>query len=91
MKKLILDSLASPSGNFFAIVNLSMIALVGSIQFSHVNSLVKFIVLVNSPALAIGFLLKERVVGVLLVYVQWILIARFAKFLAAKLRPPETS
>lgn len=91
IQKLAINIFGNPLGNILAIINLTMLTAVlsGSIashSFTNIAWSLSGPALVVS-ALATGSLTSFAIVP-LLVYLQWIAIAAFARSLAAEIRPP---
>ena len=95
IKEILIESFKSPFFNLLAIANLSMIALAGSLPWPGTTSpltipVIKLITALNLPALAVSWILVPRPLRTFVlvppfVYLQWILIGAFAKFIASRL------
>ena len=95
IKEILIESFKSPFFNLLAIANLGMIALAGSLPLPGTMSplslpVIKLITALNLPALAASWILVPRPFRTFLlvppfVYLQWIVIGVFAKFIASRL------
>jgi hypothetical protein len=85
IKEILIESFRSPFYNLLAIANLTMAAIVGSFQLARgYNDLAALVHDLNGPAIAASILLTGSFKMTLLIppfiYLQWILIGAFAKF-----------
>jgi hypothetical protein len=92
IKELVVESFTSPFINLLAIANLVMLAIVGSFQLLRgYNAFAALVHDLNAPAIAASILLTGSYKMTLLVppfiYLQWIMIGAFAKFVAFHVRP----
>ena len=82
----------SPLGNILAVANLAMLAIAGSFQLARgYNDFAALVHDLNAPAMAASIFLTRSFEMTLLVpvliYLQWIFIAGFAKFIATAIKP----
>ncbi|MEO7674968.1 MAG: hypothetical protein ABIU09_12930 [Pyrinomonadaceae bacterium] len=92
IQKLAIETLTSPFANILAIANLTMVALMGSFGFNRLDAFGKLVHDLNAPAIAVSVIIigSYDCLAVVppLIYLQWIVIAGFAKFLTAEIRQP---
>lgn len=92
IRNLAIETLTSPFANFLAIANLSMFAIAGAFDLTKFDPFGKLVNDLNAPAISGAVILMSSYDCLAavppLIYVQWVAIAGFAKFLAAELRPP---
>ncbi len=92
IKEILIQTFTTPFANLVAIANLSMFAVVGAFGLVHDHS--EFAALVhklNAPAFIASVIVtgsfKMTLLVPLLIYLQWIFIGAFAKFVAFHMRP----
>lgn len=86
IREILIESLKSPFANLLAVANLTMLVIVESLPLSRGhNSLTMLVHQANAPAIlaSIGITGSNEMSLVMppLVYLQWILVVAFAKFL----------
>jgi hypothetical protein len=90
IRNLLSQSFTNPLGNLLAAANLLMVLSL-ALGMPWIDG--KFVYDLNRPALLAGLYLGGKPTAVLFVlqfiYLQWIFIGGFAKFLAALITPPE--
>jgi hypothetical protein len=90
IRKLAIDSFTDPFANLLAIANLVMVALAGTFALFRTSPFIEVIRDLNAPAIVASVVLTRSMTSFILIppliYLQWIFIGGFAKFLAAKLK-----
>ncbi len=93
MKEILIESFKSPFLNLLAIANLSLMAVLVSNWGFNPSTTTSVIYELNGPAIVMSILLTGSVKSFVLVppliYLQWIFIGAFAKFVANTIRVPE--
>lgn len=94
IKETLIESLKSPFVNLLAIANLSMMALIGSYESFQPGAFADLVCDLNRPAIIASVILMRSMDSALLVppliYLQWIFIGAFAKFVAFHATPSVT-
>lgn len=91
IKEILIESFRSPFANLLAIANLTMMALVGSYASFRPGGYADLVCDLNLPAILASMILMRSTDAAALVppliYLQWIFIAAFAKFVSYHARP----
>jgi hypothetical protein len=92
IKEILITSFKSPFSNFLAIANLAMVAIVGFLQLPRgYNSFAMLVHELNAPAIIGSIMLtgsyKMTMLIPPLIYLQWIFIGAFAKFVGLLAKP----
>lgn len=95
IKEILVESFKSPFFNLLAIANLCLVSITFAMSSPvfMMSRLSGLAIALNLPALAASWLLTPRPFRAFAlvppaVYLQWIFIGAFAKFIASRMRPP---
>lgn len=93
IKEILIESFQSPFFNLLAISNLALIAMIGSYGSFQPGGFANIVCDLNRPAILTSIVLMRSFDSAAavppLVYLQWIFIGAFAKFVAFHFRPME--
>lgn len=91
IKELVIESFTSPFINLLAIANLVMLAFIEAFQIGRPSDFIQLFRDLNAPALITSVVLTRSMASFALipplVYLQWIFIGAFAKFIAFHIKP----
>lgn len=91
IKEILIESFKSPFFNLLAIANLAMVAMIGPFGAFQPSAIADTVCDLNRPAIIASIILTRSMTSAViippLIYLQWIFIGAFARFISVHARP----